>query len=379
MTDTSWAWRDGWEAAWQPVIDLIDQDFSEGERVSAADDVEKATIRRYLEPLEFGCPLHYDEAAARANGYRGILAPYSGISQTWTDQGQWHPGQPSNYPTADPNANGIRRAADAAGRPVPSPDTTAGFATDIEIEYFEPVCVGDHLTYSGRKLLSVVPRETSVGRGAFMVWQREVHNQRGELVAQLRNGGYQYVPKPREEGAASATSAPSAPRVVAPIMEPAPAPHAAGLTPVAPDWSTQRYFEDVNEGDEVPPVIFPMTVFRLVVEAGANRDFNQIHHNTPVTQASGAPDMYANNGFIQGMWERTVREYIGLGGRFKKTGPFRMKIFNNVGETVVTKGTVKRKWVEDGEHLVELEIVSEHSRGASVGPGPVVVSLPSRG
>ena len=110
-------------------------------------------------------------------------------------------------------------------------------------------------------------------------------------------------------------------------------------------------------------------------EAGANRDFNQIHHNTPVTQAQGAPDMYANNVFIQGMWERTVREYIGLGGRFKKTGPFRMRIFNNVGETVVTKGTVKRKWVEGDDHLVELEIVSEHSRGISVGPGPVIVTL----
>ncbi len=158
-----------------------------------------------------------------------------------------------------------------------------------------------------------------------------------------------------------------------------PHPTPQGITPQAVDWSKQRYFEDVNEGDEVPPVVFTMTVFRLVVEAGANRDFNQIHHNTPVTQAQGAPDMYANNVFIQGMWERTVREYIGLRGRLKKTGPFRMRIFNNVGETVVTKGTVKRKWVEGGEHFVELEIQSEHSRGISVGPGPVLVTLPSRG
>jgi len=376
--DLSYAWQDGWEAAWQPVIDLIGEDFSEGAKQPAADDVEKTSIRRYLEPLEFGCPLHLDAAVAQQHGYRGILAPYSGISQTWTDQGQWHPGDETNYPTADPNANGIRRTAAASGRPVPSPATSAGFATDIEIEYFEPVCVGDHLTYSGRKLLSVVPRETSVGRGAFMVWQREVHNQRGELVAQLRNGGYQYVPKPREEGAASAAaSTPAGP--TGPIMEAAPAPHAEGIVNEPVDWSQQRYFEDVNEGDEVPPVVFPMTVFRLVVEAGANRDFNQIHHNTPVTQRQGAPDMYANNVFIQGMWERTVREYIGLGGRFKKTGPFRMRIFNNVGETVVTKGTVKRKWVEGDEHLVELEILSEHSRGISVGPGPVVVTLPSRG
>ncbi len=45
---------------------------------------------------------------------------------------------------------------------------------------------------------------------------------------------------------------------------------------------------------------------------------------------------------------------------------------------MITRGTVKRTWVEGNEHLVELEIVSEHSRGISVGPGPVVVSLPSR-
>ena len=88
--------------------------------------------------------------------------------------------------------------------------------------------------------------------------------------------------------------------------------------------------------------------------------------------------MYANNGFIQAWWERAVREYIGLGGRFKKTGPFRMRIFNTVGESAVTSGTVKRKWIEDGEHLVELEVQTEISRGTSVGPGPVVVSLPTR-
>jgi hypothetical protein len=205
-----------------------------------------------------------------------------------------------------------------------------------------------------------------------------VHNQRGELVAQLRNGGYAYVPKPRADGAATASSG-TTPAASGPIMEPAPTPQLAGVALQPPDWASQRYFEDVSEGDAVPPVVFPMTVLRLVIEAGANRDFAQIHHNTPVTQAQGAPDMYANNVFIQGMWERTVREYIGLGGRFKKTGPFRMRIFNNVGETVVTKGTVKRKWVEGDEHLVELEIVSEHSRGISVGPGPVVVTLPSRG
>ncbi len=144
------------------------------------------------------------------------------------------------------------------------------------------------------------------------------------------------------------------------------------------DWSTQRYWEDVSEGDEVPAVEFPLSVYRLVVEAGANRDFNSIHHNSEYAQKTGAPEMYANTIFLQGMWERTVREFIGLGGVMKSLKGFRMKIFNTVGDTVVTKGVVKRKWEEGEEAFVDLEIWSENSKGISVGPGTVVVVLPRR-
>ena len=144
------------------------------------------------------------------------------------------------------------------------------------------------------------------------------------------------------------------------------------------DWSKQRYWEDVNEGDEVPAIDFHLTVQRLVMEAAANRDFAQMHHNTEVAQEQGAPEMYANSVFIEGWWERTVREYIGLDGRVKKVGPFRMNIFNIVGESATTKGRVARKWQENGEKLVELEIWTENPRGVSVGPGPVVVTLPAR-
>lgn len=144
------------------------------------------------------------------------------------------------------------------------------------------------------------------------------------------------------------------------------------------DWSKQLYWEDVSVGDAVPALTFNLTVHRLVVFAGANRDFAPIHHDTEVARAQGAPDMYANNVFCQAMWERTVREWIGLDGRIKKLGPFRMRIFNTVGEAVVTTGEVKRKWQESGSNLVELEMVSRHSRGVSVGPGPVLVSLPAK-
>jgi hypothetical protein len=144
------------------------------------------------------------------------------------------------------------------------------------------------------------------------------------------------------------------------------------------DWSNQLYWEDVNVGDSVPPTTLNLTVHRLVVFAGGNRDFAPIHHDTEVSHAQGAPDMYANNVFCQAMWERTVREWIGLDGRIRKVGPFRMRIFNTVGEAVRTDGQVKRKWQEDGVSFVEVEMVSTHSRGVSIGPGPVVVTLPTR-
>ena len=87
------------------------------------------------------------------------------------------------------------------------------------------------------------------------------------------------------------------------------------------------------------------------------------------------------NYFHNGMWERSVREYIGLDGTIKQTGPFRMKVFSTVGDTVVVKGKVNRKYQEGGENLVELEMQSvlANKGNVSVGPGPVTVTLPSRG
>jgi len=144
------------------------------------------------------------------------------------------------------------------------------------------------------------------------------------------------------------------------------------------DWSRQRHWEDVEIGEDVPPVAFPLSVYRLVVAAGANRDFNSIHHNSDFARASGAPEMYANTGFLMGMWERTVREFIGLGGTIRRIAGFRMRSFNVVGDSTVVTGRVARKWIDGDVGLVELEMRSESSVGVTVGPGTVTVTLPLR-
>ena len=76
------------------------------------------------------------------------------------------------------------------------PPTTQGLNTGMNIEFFEPVCVGDRLTVKGKKLIEARPRKTTIGFGAFILTESEIYNQRGELVARTQEGGYAYNPEP---------------------------------------------------------------------------------------------------------------------------------------------------------------------------------------
>lgn len=139
---------------------------------------------------------------------------------------------------------------------------------------------------------------------------------------------------------------------------------------------TQRTWDDVSLGDEIGPVAFSLSIYRLVMAAGANRDFNPLHHNTEYAQSTGAPEMYANAFFLQGMWERALRDYIGLAGTIRRLSGFRMKAFNCVGDTVTVRGEVTRKWRDGDMGMVEVKIWSQTANGISVGPGVMVATLP---
>jgi hypothetical protein len=354
---------------WEHTKAWIDRPLSVYEG-GGADAVEAGTIRRRLEVLEFGCPLHYDEKTAKEAGYKGVLAPYT-MLQTYSGSANWRPGQPTLWRSSHPN---FTMRTQMQRPEVPQPGTHS-FVTDVETEYFQPLYLGDRISVPERRLVNVNPKRTSVGEGAFLTYESRFCNQRSDLVGVARTTWYVYVPHPRRE-VETASEERGGPREASVASARTSVPE-GGSDPRS-DWSTQLCFEDVKEGDDVPQVAFPITIQRLVMEAGANRDFNGIHHNREIAQLHGAADMFCNNFFLQGMWERTVREYIGLRGIIGKIGPFRMRIFNLAGDTVVVKGNVLRKFRQDGHNLVELKMWSENSRGISVGPGAVLVTLPSR-
>jgi acyl dehydratase len=348
------------------MVDAVGTEFGDSVLREGPDTVEAGAVRRFCEPLELGCPLHHDRAVALGHGYRDVVAPVSGII-TFTIPPLWQPGEPAVFTSperdAQPARSGLRPRLTGL-----EPETTGYFAAETAADYLVPVTVGDRLARVGNLLVSCVPKETSVGRGAFVTWQYEIRNQRGEAVARTRNTTYSYVPHPARKPPPVLSSDEQ-------LREREPDP---GQQPEAVNWDRQRSWEDLTVGQPVPAVRFPLSVYRLVVAAGANRDFNSIHHNSEWARGTGAPDMYANVVFLQGMWERCVREFIGAGGTIRQISGFRMGSFNTVGDVVTVKGEVARVWQDGDAGLAELRMSSQNRHGISVGPGTVMVRLPKR-
>lgn len=119
---------------------------------------------------------------------------------------------------------------------------------------------------------------------------------------------------------------------------------------------------DLVLGSEIPPVSIAVTVQRMVMEAGANRDFMPVHHDPRVARAQGAPDMYVNTFFVAAMIERTIRDWAGSEARILRIGPFRMTRFACVGRVLTCRGQIAE--VESAE--VELELSMEDDAGPTM-------------
>lgn len=189
MPDYTWAFGDDWRSAWDPFVELVGQDLSPG-TVEAAEPIESSIVRRFIEPLEFDCPLFYDAETAKAHGYSGAIAPYSGLT-TWTSPGIWNPGDEPVYTEA--NRNTAPRERQNLDHWAHAPDWDSALASDIEYEYHQPFLLGDRLSVRGQRLLSVVPKQTKVGRGAFTMWESLIFNQNDIHLATQRFGMYAYV------------------------------------------------------------------------------------------------------------------------------------------------------------------------------------------
>jgi hypothetical protein len=186
------AGTDDWQAAWQPVVEAVGRDFAEGETTWGADPVEQGAVRRFLEPLEFDCALHTDPDVAAEHGHGAVTMPYTGVI-AWTLPPAWRPGEVL-FDSDARDAQPVHTAINSTGLDI-GPPTTGFFGTDVELDFLRPVEAGERIGRRGRRLVSCRPKETAVGRGAFLMWESDIVSDRGDVVARFRVGTYAYVPK----------------------------------------------------------------------------------------------------------------------------------------------------------------------------------------
>jgi acyl dehydratase len=170
--------------------------------------------------------------------------------------------------------------------------------------------------------------------------------------------------------------------------------------------SNIRNWEDVNVGNELKPVVLgPTTMYDVVSLPGVGggttplsvRDvykknpgqvivdpitgvthlWSSKHMSDRIAQLMGYPGIVLDMGLGQPLMARLITNWIGDDG-FLRRFNWRQLYDARMGDTIIARGKVTDKRLENGEYLVDLEIKAENIRGILYTAAVATVSLCSK-
>ena len=139
-------------------------------------------------------------------------------------------------------------------------------------------------------------------------------------------------------------------------------------------------FADVQEGTEIPELRKEATTQTLVKFAGSTGDFYQIHYDREFAQKTGLPDVILHGFLKKAYLGQAVVDWVGGDARRlrKLSASYRGIDLPNrpdVPQSFTVRGKVVRKYEENGEKLIELELQGLDTNGKVTTPGSAVVAL----
>jgi acyl dehydratase len=140
----------------------------------------------------------------------------------------------------------------------------------------------------------------------------------------------------------------------------------------------KRYFDDVQVGDELPPLVKgPIQQIQLTRYAGASLDFNPIHQDEEFARNAGMGGVFAHGMLSMGFVAQALTDWAGA-GTVRKLG-VRFAGLVRLKDVITCRGTVLSKRSKDDVDEVELEVWAENQKGEKIVTGKATVALPSRG
>jgi acyl dehydratase len=143
--------------------------------------------------------------------------------------------------------------------------------------------------------------------------------------------------------------------------------------------ATQRTWEDVSEGEELPGFTLDLTATKMVEQVSGSQDFYPVHHDTAFAREAGHAEIFYNTGFTQAALSRLLTDWVGTDGWVRKMS-FQMRKMNIPNDHLRATGVVTGKSEGDGGMgEVTLDIWLENDRVGITTPAEAIVLLPHRG
>ena len=139
----------------------------------------------------------------------------------------------------------------------------------------------------------------------------------------------------------------------------------------------QVYFEDVEQGAELPTVVKTPTTRQLVQYAGAAWDFYEVHYDLELARSKGLDSVIVQGALKSAFLGQVVTDWMGELGELKRLS-VQYRGMDVPGATLRCGGVVSRKSDDGGETLVECDLWLESGEGERTTLGQAVVALPSR-
>jgi acyl dehydratase len=135
-------------------------------------------------------------------------------------------------------------------------------------------------------------------------------------------------------------------------------------------------FQDVEVGDELPPLVLPpVDRTTLALFAGASGDHNPIHIDLDVARRFGMPDVFAH-GMLGMAWVGRMVSGWTSQAQLREFGA-RFLGITHLGNVITCRGRVVEKLEVDGESRVRIEVQSANQFGETKIAGEAIVAFPA--
>lgn len=139
-----------------------------------------------------------------------------------------------------------------------------------------------------------------------------------------------------------------------------------------------RYFEDVQVGENLTPLVKEISMARMMAYGAATWDFIRLHYDADYARDLGFEGPFVDGQMLGGFLTQHVQDWAGPGAFLRKLA-FRNRVMAYPGDSLTFRGVVTRVSINDEGGMVECDLWVENQRGEKVvEPASALVRFPLR-